>query len=53
MEQGRVEELREKMAIEAKMPKYLCVDEHKLDSGYDKFINIIMKQTLQELQAHR
>lgn len=31
--------------------QYLCVDEHKLDSGYDKFINIIMKQTLQELQS--
>ena len=31
--------------------QYLCVDEHKLDSGYDKFINIIMKQTLQEIQS--
>jgi hypothetical protein len=31
--------------------QYLCVDEHKLDSGYDKFVNIIMKQTLQELQS--
>lgn len=31
--------------------QYLCVDEHKLDSGYDKFINIVMKQTLQELQS--
>lgn len=31
--------------------QYLCCDEHKLDSGYDKFVNIIMKQTLQELQS--
>lgn len=31
--------------------QYLCVDEHKLDSGYDKYVNIIMKQTLQELQS--
>ena len=31
--------------------QYLCVDEHKLDSGYDRFINVIMKQTLQELQS--
>lgn len=31
--------------------QYLCVDEYKLDSGYDKFVNIIMKQTLQELQS--
>lgn len=31
--------------------QYLCVDEHKLDSGYDRFINIVMKQTLQELQS--
>ena len=31
--------------------QYLCVDEHKLDSGYDKFINVIMKQTLQEIQS--
>jgi type IV secretion system protein VirD4 len=31
--------------------QYLCVDEHKLDSGYDRFINILMKQTLQELQS--
>lgn len=31
--------------------QYLCVDEHKLDSGYDRFINIIMKQTLQEIQS--
>lgn len=31
--------------------QYLCVDEHKLDSGYDRFVNIIMKQTLQELQS--
>ena len=27
------------------------MDEHKLDSGYDRFINVIMKQTLQELQS--
>ncbi len=31
--------------------QYLCVEEQKLDSGYDKFVNIIMKQTLQELQS--
>ena len=31
--------------------QFLCVDEHKLDSGYDKFINIILKQTLQEIQS--
>ncbi len=31
--------------------QYLCVDEHKLDSGYDRFINVIMKQVLQELQS--
>ena len=31
--------------------QYLCVSEEKLDSGYATFINIIMKQTLQELQS--
>lgn len=29
---------------------YLCVDENRLDSGYDKLLQIIMKQTLSELQ---
>ena len=29
--------------------QYLCVDEHKLDAGYDKLFCIVMKQTLMEL----
>lgn len=29
---------------------YLCVDENKLDGGYDKLLQIVMKQTLSELQ---
>ena len=31
--------------------QYLCVDEHKLDTGYDRIFCIVMKQTLMELQA--
>ena len=30
---------------------YLCVDENRLDSGYDRLIQIILKQTLSEIQA--
>ena len=30
---------------------YLCVDENRLDSGYDKLIQIILKQTLAEIQS--
>lgn len=31
--------------------QYICCDENKLDSGYDVFVNIVLKQTLQELQG--
>ncbi len=30
---------------------YLCVDENRLDTGYDKLIQIILKQTLSEIQS--
>jgi len=30
--------------------QYLCVDEEKLDVGYDKVMAVVMKQTLMELQ---
>lgn len=29
--------------------QYLCVDEEKLDSGYDKIMNIVMKETVLEI----
>jgi type IV secretory pathway TraG/TraD family ATPase VirD4 len=31
--------------------QYLCVSEEQLDSGFDKMINLVMKQTLSELQS--
>ena len=31
--------------------QYVCCEENKLDSGYDVFVNIVLKQTLQELQS--
>lgn len=31
--------------------QYICVSEEALDSGFDKMMNIVMKQTLQELQS--
>ena len=31
--------------------QYICVDEHKLDAGFDKIMNIVMKQTLMEIQS--
>ncbi len=31
--------------------QYLCVSEEKLDSGYDKIMNIILKQSLMQIQS--
>lgn len=31
--------------------QYICVSEESLDSGFDKMMNIVMKQTLMELQS--
>ena len=39
------------MLNEEGVTQYICVSEESLDSGFDKLMNIIMKQTLQELQS--
>lgn len=39
------------MLNEEGVTQYICVSEESLDSGFDKLMNIIMKQSLQELQA--
>lgn len=39
------------MLNKAGITQYICVDEHKLDSGYDKIFNIVLKQSLMELQS--
>ena len=31
--------------------QYLCVSEEKLDSGYDKIMNVILKQTMLQIQS--
>lgn len=31
--------------------QYLCVSEEQLDAGFDKMVNLVMKQTLTELQS--
>lgn len=31
--------------------QYLCVSEEQLDAGFDKMVNLVMKQTLMELQS--
>lgn len=31
--------------------QYICVSEEQLDAGFDKMINLVMKQTLMELQS--
>lgn len=31
--------------------QYLCVSEEKLDSGYDKVMNIVLKQSLMQIQS--
>lgn len=33
--------------------QYLCCSESKLDSGYDKMLNMILKETLMELQSRK
>lgn len=40
-----------KMLNEEGVTQYICVSEESLDSGFDKLMNIIMKQSLQELQS--
>lgn len=39
------------MLNEEGVTQYICVSEESLDSGFDKLMNIIMKQSLQELQG--
>lgn len=39
------------MLNEEGITQYICVSEESLDSGFDKLMNIIMKQSLQELQS--
>lgn len=39
------------MLNEEGVRQYLCVSEEKLDSGFDKLMVIVMKQTLTELQS--
>lgn len=34
-----------------RVSQYLCVSEEKLDSGYDKIMNIILKQSLMQIQS--
>lgn len=39
------------MLNEEGITQYICVSEESLDSGFDKLMNIIMKQSLQEIQS--
>lgn len=40
-----------KMLEQEGISQYLCIDEHKLDSGYDRIFCIILSQTLREISS--